>query len=515
MTVRPIRRALLSVFDKTGLVELARALAARAVELVSTGGTARSLREAGLPVVEVSALTGFPEILDGRVKTLHPVIHAGLLAADTAEHRATLAHHGIAPFDLLVVNLYPFAATRARGASFAECVEQIDVGGPAMLRAAAKNHERVAVLCDPADYPALLAELEGHGGTRLETRRALAAKVFALTAAYDAQIAAFLEEGRGELFPPTLVLAAERVAALRYGENPHQRAAVYRLPESRPGVVGARFLQGKELSYNNLLDADAALEAVAEHDEPACVIVKHANSCGVAVAGSLREAFERALACDPLSAFGGIVAVNRPLDADTARALDRLFLEVIVAPAVEPEASEVLARRPALRVLVPMGWPDPAAPGLAVRSLADGLLVQTRDPGVDERSSWRVVTSRAPSEAEWADLRFAWKVVRHLRSNAIVLARGGATVGLGMGEPSRVDAVRHAVERMERGPGRGPCVIASDAFFPFADGLEAAIAAGASACIQPGGSKRDGEVIAAAERAGVAMVFTGRRHFRH
>ncbi len=515
MTVRPIRRALLSVSDKTGLVELARPLAERGVALVSTGGTAGILRQAGLAVLEVSALTGFPEILNGRVKTLHPRIHAGLLATDTEEHRATLAEHGIAPIDLLVVNLYPFAATRARSATFAECIEQIDVGGPAMLRAAAKCHERVTVLVDPADYSAFLVEFAEAGGTRLETRRRFAAKAFALTAAYDAAIAAFLDETRGETFPERFVLAAERVERLRYGENPHQAAALYRLGGPRPGVAAARRLQGKELSYNNLLDADAALEAVAEHAEPAVAIVKHANPCGVALGATLREAWEKAVACDPVSAFGGIVAVNRPLDGETAAAMTGLFLEVVVAPAVLPEGAEVLARKPALRLLVTESLPDPAAPGLVIRSLGDGLLVQTRDHGADERADWRVATRRAPSAEEWADLTFAWKVVRHTRSNAIVLARGGATVGIGMGETSRVDAARHAVERMERGPGRGPCVVASDAFFPFADGLEAAIAGGATACIQPGGSRRDEEVIAAADRAGLAMVFTGRRHFRH
>jgi phosphoribosylaminoimidazolecarboxamide formyltransferase/IMP cyclohydrolase len=515
VTVRPIRRALLSVSDKTGLLELARTLAEQGVELVSTGGTARTLREAGLRAIEVSALTGFPEILDGRVKTLHPTIHGGLLATDSAEHRATLAAHGIAPIDLVVVNLYPFAAARAAGAEFAACIEQIDVGGPAMLRAAAKNHERVAVLVDPADYLGFLGELAASGGTSLDTRRRLAAKAFALTAAYDAAIAAFLEEARGELFPERLVLAAERVERLRYGENPHQAAALYRTSELRPGVAAARRLQGKELSYNNLLDADAALEAVAEHAEPAVVVVKHANPCGVAIGASLCAAWEKAFACDSVSAFGGIVAVNRPLDAATVEAMAATFLEVIVAPGVEAEAVARLARKPSVRVLVTDRLPDPTARGLGIRSLAGGLLVQTRDTGRDEPGSWRVVTRRAPTEAEWADLAFAWKVVRHARSNAIVLAREGATVGIGMGETSRVDAARHAVERMERGPGRGPCVVASDAFFPFPDGLEAAIAGGATACIQPGGSKRDADVIATADRAGLAMVFTGRRHFRH
>ncbi|MCS6778892.1 MAG: bifunctional phosphoribosylaminoimidazolecarboxamide formyltransferase/IMP cyclohydrolase [Geminicoccaceae bacterium] len=515
MTVRPIRRALLSLADKTGLVDFARALAERNVELVSTGGTARTLRDGGLDVVDVAGITGFPEILGGRVKTLHPKIHGALLATGSAEHEATLAAHAIPRIDLLVVDLYPFAATRASGASFADCIEQIDVGGPAMIRAAAKNHDMVAVLVDPTDRAGLLGELDAAGGTSLETRRRLAAKAFALTASYDAEIAGFLAEIAGELFPERLVLAGSRLERLRYGENPHQEAALYRLSSPRPGVATARRLQGKELSYNNLLDADAALEAVAEHSEPAVVIVKHANPCGVAVGPSLRSAWEKALASDPVSAFGGIVAVNRPLDAATAEAMAALFLEVIVAPAVEPEAAELLARKPGLRVLLPEGLPDPAAPGLVVRSLAGALLVQTRDPGVDERASWKVPTRRAPSEAEWADLVFAWKVVRHVRSNAIVLARSRATVGIGMGETSRVDAVHHAVERMRRGPGPGPCVVASDAFFPFADGLEAAIAGGATAAIQPGGSKRDAEVIAAADRAGLAMVFTGRRHFRH
>jgi len=515
MSLRPIRRALLSVADKTGLVDFARSLAERGVVLLSTGGTARRLREAGLDPIEVSTVTGFPEILDGRIKTLHPAVHAGLLATDSAEHEATLAALGIAPIDLLVVDLYPFEAARARDASFAECVEQIDVGGPAMIRAAAKNHERVTVVVDPADYGPILAELARAGGTSSETRRRLAAKAFARTSAYDAAIAAFFQEACGELFPERLVLAAERIEPLRYGENPHQRAALYRRADARPGVATARRRQGKELSYNNLLDADAALEAVVEHAEPAAVIVKHANPCGVAVGADLLEAWRKALACDPVSAFGGIVAVNRPLDAATAEAMTALFLEVVVAPGIEPEAAARLASKPGLRVLVLDRLPDPGAPGLVVRSLGGGLLVQTRDVGSDDPASWRVVTRRSPTEAEWADLAFAWKVVRHTRSNAIVLARDRATVGIGMGETSRVDAARHAVERMERGAGRGACVVASDAFFPFPDGLEAAIAGGATACIQPGGSRRDAEVIAAADRAGVAMVFTGRRHFRH
>lgn len=513
MTLRPIRRALLSAYDKSGIVELARELVARGVELLSTGGTARALREAVLPVREISDLTGFPEILDGRVKTLHPAVHAGLLARrDDPRHTATLSARGLVPIDLLVVNLYPFEGTLASGAEPAACIEQIDVGGPAMLRAAAKNHDGVAVLVDPADYPDLLAALAADGGTRLELRRRLAAKAFAHTAAYDAAIASWLA---GEGWPERLVLAGSLRQTMRYGENPHQQAALYATAPARPGVTTARQIQGKALSWNNLNDTDAALELVAELSQPAVVIVKHAGPCGVAVAATLAEAWRKALACDPQSAFGGIVACNRPLDAATAAGVAEIFTEVLIAPGADAAALERLAGKSALRVLLTDGLPDPRSPGRVLRSLAGGLLVQDRDRLVGADEPWRVVTRRAPSPMEERDLRFAWTVVKHVRSNAIVLAADGATVGIGGGQTSRVDAVWIAAHKAGRAAHRGPRVVASDAFFPFADGLEAAIAAGASAVIQPGGSVRDGEVIAAADAAGVAMVFTGTRHFRH
>jgi phosphoribosylaminoimidazolecarboxamide formyltransferase/IMP cyclohydrolase len=513
MTLRTFRRALLSTYDKSGIVALARQLDAAGVELLSTGGTAGALREAGLPVREISDLTGFPEILDGRVKTLHPAVHAGLLARrDDPHHAATLAASGLAPIDLLVVNLYPFERTVAAGADPAACIEQIDVGGPAMLRAGAKNHDGVAVLVDPTDYPDLLAALAAHGGTHLELRRRLAAKAFAHTAAYDAAIAAWLA---GEGWPERLVLAGRLQQTMRYGENPHQQAALYATAPARPGVTTARQLQGKALSWNNLNDTDAAFELVAEFGEPAVVIVKHAGPCGVAVAATLAEAWRKALACDPQSAFGGIVACNRPLDAATAAGIAEIFTEVVIAPGADPPAIERLAGKAALRVLLVDGLPDPRAPGRVVRSLAGGLLVQDRDRLVAADEPWRVVTRREPSPAEARDLRFAWTVVKHVRSNAIVLAADGATVGIGGGQTSRVDAVWVAAHKAERTGHRGPRVAASDAFFPFADGLEAAIAAGASAVIQPGGSVRDREVIAAADAAGIAMVFTDTRHFRH
>ena len=513
MTLRPVRRALLSAHDKTGIVALAERLHALAVELLSTGGTARVLRDAGLPVREIAELTGFPEILDGRVKTLHPAVHAGLLARrDDPQHSATLVAHRLAPIDLLVVNLYPFEATVASGAGPAACIEQIDIGGPAMLRAAAKNHDGVAVLVDPADYAELLDALAAEGGTRGELRRRLAAKAFAQTAAYDAAIASWLS---GESWPERLVLAGRLRQTMRYGENPHQQAALYATLPARPGVTTARQVQGKALSWNNLNDTDAAFELVAELAEPAVVIVKHAGPCGAAVAATLSEAWRKALAGDPQSAFGGIVACNRPLDAATGAGIADIFTEVVIAPAAEPAALARLAGKPALRVLLTDALPDPQAPGRLVRSLAGGLLVQDRDRLVAAGEPWRVVTRRAPSAAEQADLHFAWTVVKHVRSNAIVLAADGATLGIGGGQTSRVDAVWVAAHKAARSGHRGPRVAASDAFFPFADGLEAAIAAGATAVIQPGGSVRDSEVIAAADAAGVAMVFTGTRHFRH
>ena len=516
MDIQPIRRALLSVSDKTGILELARFLVERGVELVSTGGTARLLAEAGLPVTEAGNLTGFGEFLDGRVKTLHPAIHAGLLARrDRGEHLAELERREITPIDLLVVNLYPFEETLAAGAAFDACIEQIDIGGPAMIRAAAKNHAFVAVVVDPADYAGLMAAIGEKGGTDLATRRRLARKAFARTAAYDAAIATWLAGETGEFLPERLPVAGRRASELRYGENPHQKAALYAAGAPRPGVVGARQLQGKALSYNNILDADAAFELVAEFADPALVIVKHNNPCGVAEGSDPLDVWRRALACDPVSAFGGIVAFNRPLEADLAEELAKIFLEVVIAPEIRPEAAAVLAARRNLRVLETGGLPEPESRTPLLRSVAGGFLAQERDAGTVDAADLRRVTARAPTEAELRDLLFAWKVAKHVRSNAIVLARGRATVGIGAGQMSRVDAVEIAVRKAESQRGARPCVVASDAFFPFPDGLVAAIEAGATAAIQPGGSVRDAEVIRAADEAGIAMLFTGMRHFRH
>jgi phosphoribosylaminoimidazolecarboxamide formyltransferase / IMP cyclohydrolase len=518
-----IRRALLSVSDKTGLAAFAKALAARGVTLISTGGTARALAAAGLAVAEVAEVTGMAEFLDGRVKTLHPAIHGGLLARrDRADHLAALAERGVEPIDLLVCNLYPFAATVAAGADSETSIDNIDIGGVALIRAAAKNHDAVIVVTDPADYEPIVAALAaGEGAIDAELRRALAAKAFALTAGYDAAIAEWL--AGGSAFPKTLVVTGRRVARLRYGENPHQAAALYLGGEPRPGVATAQQLQGGELSYNNLGDADAALGLVAEFAQPAVAIVKHANPSGVALGGSLAAAWERALACDPVSAFGGVVAVNRSLDAETAAAIGRLFVEMVVAPAAAPEAAAILARRPALRLLVTGTMPEPTAPGHELRSLAGGILVQERDTRAVVAESLRIVTRRAPSATEITDLLFADMVAKHTKSNAIVFAKDGATVGIGAGQMSRVDAARIAVRKsldMQRaaglpGPPVAGAVMASDAFFPFADGLEVGIDAGITAVIQPGGSRRDAEVIAAADRAGISMAFTGLRHFRH
>ena len=523
MTDLLISRALISVSDKSGLVELARFLAGQGVALVSTGGSAKALAEAGLKVTEVSALTGFPEIMDGRVKTLHPLIHGGLLARrDRAEHRAAMAAHGIQPIDLLVSNLYPFEATVAAGAAEDACIENIDVGGPAMIRAAAKNHDFVAVVTAPADYEAVMAEMTAKkGALGLALRKRLAAAAFARTAAYDAAIAAWMS--RAEPLAPRLILAGERRQMLRYGENPHLLAAFYATSERRPGVASARQLQGKELSYNNLNDTDAAYEAVAEFDRPAVVIVKHANPCGVALGPDLATAYRRALATDPVSAFGGIVAVNRPLDDAAAAAIAELFAEVVIAPEVLPEAREVLAQKRNLRLLEAGGLPDPAAPGLSLKTLAGGFLAQDRDTGRIARADLKLVTKRAPSEAEVADMLFAFAVAKHVKSNAIVYAKSEATVGIGAGQMSRVDSARIAAWKASAageaaGTAGSPTigsVVASDAFFPFADGLLAAVEAGATAVIQPGGSLRDAEVIAAADEANLAMVFTGMRHFRH
>ncbi len=506
-------RALLSVSDKAGLIPLARALAARGFELVSTGGTARSLRAAGIAVEEVGILTGYGEFLDGRVKTLHPAIHAAILARrDDGDHQAELAARDIAPFDLVVVNLYPFREAVAAGAPADSIVEQIDIGGPAMIRAAAKNFSSLAVLTDPTDYDPYLAAMAADGVAPVEVRRALAAKAFAHTAAYDRAIATWFEGGAAGELPDRLEITAQRVQLCRYGENPHQAAAVYRLEGERPGIVGARQLQGKELSFNNLADVDAAWRLIGDIATPAVAIIKHGNPCGVATADDIEAAWHRALACDPVSAFGGIVAVNRPLDTSFAELLAGHFAEVVIAPEVTGRARERLQERTALRVLeARFGSPG----GLALRSVAGGLLVQTQDLALPDAASWQVVTERAPTPAEAVDLAFAQPIAKHVKSNAIVLARDGATVGIGAGQMSRVDSVRIAVRKAGEGPGSRPCVCASDAFFPFADGLEAAAGAGAAAVIQPGGSRRDDEVIAAANRLGVAMVMTGKRHFRH
>jgi phosphoribosylaminoimidazolecarboxamide formyltransferase/IMP cyclohydrolase len=516
-----IRRALISVSDKAGLVPLAEALAAHGAEILSTGGSARALREAGIAVTEVADHTGFPEILDGRVKTLVPQIHGGILGRrDRPEHLAQMERHGIAPIDLVCVNLYPFEATVAAGAEPAECVENIDIGGPALIRAAAKNHDHVAVLTDPAQYDALLSELTEHGGTTQALRVRLAGEAYVRTAAYDAAIAAWF--ARDEAFPPRLTLSGILRQPLRYGENPHQQAAFY-VNGARPGVASATQVQGKALSYNNLNDTDAAFECVAEFNDPTVVIVKHANPCGVAIAGTTAEAWDLALRCDPVSAFGGIVALNRTLDAATAERIAAIFTEAIIAPNADDGARAVLARKKNLRLLLTGGLPDPAAPGIAVRSVAGGFLAQSRDAGRLDPAALRVVTRRAPTPAELADLAFAFRVCKHVKSNAIVYAKGRATVGIGAGQMSRVDSARIAAWKgaeAARAAGLSEAltqgsVVASDAFFPFADGLQAAVAAGATAVIQPGGSIRDDEVIAAADAAGVAMVLTGMRHFRH
>jgi phosphoribosylaminoimidazolecarboxamide formyltransferase/IMP cyclohydrolase len=525
MTEPPIRRALLSVWDKTGLVEFARALADLAVELVSTGGTANALRAAGLAVTDVASVTGAPEILDGRVKTLHPAVHGGILARrDVEEHMATIAALDIPPIDLVAVNLYPFEATVAGGAGYEETVEMIDVGGPAMIRAAAKNHASVTVVVDPQDYPAVIEAMRAHGRcTTPELRQRLAARAFGRTAAYDAAIARWFAAQRGDLLPEQLTVTGRRAQLSRYGENPHQRAAFYVTGDDAPGVATATQVQGKALSFNNIADADAAFELACEFDQPAVAIIKHANPCGVAVGDDLAEVYARALACDPTSAYGGIVALNRPLERAVAERIVEVFTEVVIAPAADDAARAVLAAKTNLRLLLTGGL-LPNLPGeLQMRSVSSGLLVQERDVGVLDAAQLQVVSARAPTPAEMADLRFAFATCKHVKSNAIVFAKEGATVGIGAGQMSRLDSVKIAVAKAteaatlsgEGGARLKGSVLASDAFFPFADGLQAALEAGATAAIQPGGSLRDDEVIAAADRAGAAMVFTGIRHFRH
>jgi phosphoribosylaminoimidazolecarboxamide formyltransferase/IMP cyclohydrolase len=523
----PIGRALISVSDKTGLLDLARALAGYGVELISTGGTSGMLRAAGLAVRDVSDVTGFPEMMDGRVKTLHPNVHGGLLALrDDDEHLVAMAAHGIEPIDLLIVNLYPFEETVAKGADHATCIENIDIGGPAMIRAAAKNHKFVTVVTDPLDYDCLLAQLKAKdGATTLAFRQKLALTAYSRTAAYDTAVSTWLAGEIREPNPRYRSFAGRLAQPLRYGENPHQAAAFYTDGSRRPGVATARQWQGKELSYNNINDTDAAFELVAEFagGAPACAIIKHANPCGVAVAGTLVEAYQRAYQCDQTSAFGGIVALNQVLDGATAEEIVKIFTEVVIAPDATEEAKAVFAGKKNLRLLTTGALPDPKAGGLAFRQVAGGFLVQDRDAGHVTASDLKVVTKRAPTDAEMRDLMFAWTVAKHVKSNAIIYVKDGATVGVGAGQMSRVDSTRIAARKAEdmaealalAAPLTKGAVVASDAFFPFADGLITAAEAGATAIIQPGGSMRDDEVIAAADERGLAMVFTGQRHFRH
>ena len=529
MTDVTIKRALLSVSDKNGLADLGSKLAKAGVELISTGGTARALREAGLDVRDVSDVTGFPEMMDGRVKTLHPAIHGGLLAVrDEPEHVAAMDAHDIGAIDLVVVNLYPFEETVMRGADRDTVIENIDIGGPSMVRSAAKNHRYVTILTDAADYDALCEELAAHdGATTLEFRKAMAAKAFAATAAYDSMISQwFAFADQGQMFPDMIALNGRKLAELRYGENPHQKAAVYApVGPHVSGLPQAAQVQGKELSYNNYNDADAALELIAEFKDgdPAVVIVKHANPCGVAQASSLLQAWIDALQCDSVSAFGGIVAVNRPLDGPTAEAICEIFTEVVVAPGADDAAKAAFARKKNLRLLLIDELPNPRRGGLLIKPIAGGLLVQSRDNGGISAADLKVVTTRAPTGQELKDCLFAWTVARHVKSNAIVYARDGATAGIGAGQMNRRDSARIAAIKAREAaetygwgePRTVGSAVASDAFFPFADGLLAAAEAGATAVIQPGGSLRDDEVIAAADEAGLAMVFSGMRHFRH
>ncbi|MBY5547085.1 bifunctional phosphoribosylaminoimidazolecarboxamide formyltransferase/IMP cyclohydrolase [Rhizobium leguminosarum] len=523
-----IKTALISVFDKTGIVDLAHALSARGVRLLSTGGTFKAITAAGLAVTDVSEITGFPEIMDGRVKTLHPTVHGGLLAIrDDGEHQEAMKKHGIEGIDLAVINLYPFEEVRAAGGDYPTTVENIDIGGPAMIRASAKNHAYVTTLTDPADYAELLEQLSADDGkTAYAFRQRMAAKAYARTAAYDAMISNWFAEALSIDTPRHRVIGGALKEEMRYGENPHQKAAFYVTGEKCPGVSTAALLQGKQLSYNNINDTDAAYELVAEflpEKAPACAIIKHANPCGVATGSSLVEAYRRALACDSVSAFGGIIALNQTLDAETAEEIVKLFTEVIIAPDVTEEAKAIVARKPNLRLLSAGGLPDPRAAGLTAKTVSGGLLVQSRDNGMVEDLELKVVTRRAPTAQELEDMKFAFKVGKHVKSNAVVYAKDGQTAGIGAGQMSRVDSARIAALKAEEaakalglaGPMTHGSAVASEAFLPFADGLLSMIAAGATAVIQPGGSMRDQEVIDAANEHGVAMVFTGMRHFRH
>jgi phosphoribosylaminoimidazolecarboxamide formyltransferase/IMP cyclohydrolase len=523
-----IRTALLSVSDKSGIIELAKALSEQGVKLLSTGGTHKAIAAAGLNVTDVSEVTGFPEIMDGRVKTLHPNVHGGLLSIrDDEDHVAAMKEHGIEGIDLAVINLYPFEEVRASGGDYPTTVENIDIGGPAMIRASAKNHAYVTIVTDPADYAPLIEALTANGGeTDYAFRQKLAAKAYARTAAYDTAISNWFAEALEIETPAYRTIGGVLKEAMRYGENPHQSAGFYVTGENRPGVATAKLLQGKQLSYNNINDTDGAFELIGEFTAdqgPACAIIKHANPCGVATGETLKDAYLRALACDSTSAFGGIIAVNQLLDAQTAEEIVKLFTEVIIAPEVSDEAQRIIAAKKNLRLLVTGGLPDPRSRGITAKTVAGGLLVQSRDNGVIEDVDLKVVTKRAPTATELEDLKFAYKVAKHVKSNAIVYAKDGQTAGIGAGQMSRIDSARIAGLKAEDAakamgwaePMTKGSAVASEAFFPFADGLLSAIAAGATAVIQPGGSMRDAEVIAAADEHNVAMVFTGMRHFRH
>jgi phosphoribosylaminoimidazolecarboxamide formyltransferase/IMP cyclohydrolase len=525
--LHPVSRALLSVSDKTGLVELGQALASHGVELLSTGGTAKALRDAGLAVKDVSEVTGFPEMMDGRVKTLHPVVHGGLLALrDNDEHVAAMDKHGINAIDLVVVNLYPFEETVAKGADYAEVIENIDIGGPAMIRSAAKNHGFVTVIVDVEDYSVVIKELrENNGQTSYSLRQRLAQTAYARTAAYDTAVSTWMAAQVGGT-PRRRTVGGTLAQTLRYGENPHQSAAFYTDGSNRPGVATATQHQGKELSYNNINDTDAAYELVSEFDPaqgPACAIIKHANPCGVARGTSMVDAYSRAFDCDRTSAFGGIIALNQTLDGETAEAISEIFTEVVIAPGATDDAKAIFAKKKNLRLLTTNGLADPSVAALAFRQVSGGYLVQDKDVGRITMDDLKVVTKRQPSDQELADMMFAWTVAKHVKSNAIIYVKDGATVGVGAGQMSRVDSTRIAARKAQDmaevmglpTPLTQGSVVASDAFFPFADGLITAAEAGATALIQPGGSMRDDEVIAAADEAGLAMVFTGMRHFRH
>jgi len=523
-----IRTALLSVSDKTDIIELAGALVKLGVKLLSTGGTSKAIADAGLPVTDVSDITKFPEIMDGRVKTLHPNVHGGLLAIrDDAEHQEAMRAHGIEAIDLSVINLYPFEEVRAKGGDYPTTVENIDIGGPAMIRASAKNHAYVTVVTDPTDYPELLEALQADDGqTSYALRQRFAAKAYARTAAYDAVISNWFVEALSIETPHYRAIGGTLKEKMRYGENPHQSAGFYLTGEKRPGVATATLLQGKQLSYNNINDTDAAYELVAEflpENAPAVAIIKHANPCGVATGSTLLDAYKRALACDPVSAFGGVIALNQTLDAETAEEIIQLFTEVIIAPDVTEEAKAIVARKPNLRLLSAGGLPDPRAAGITAKTVSGGLLVQSRDNGMVEDLDLKVVTKRAPTAQELEDMKFAFKIAKHVKSNAVIYAKDGQTAGIGAGQMSRVDSARIAAQKAEDAakamglvePLTKGSAVASEAFYPFADGLLAAIAAGATAVIQPGGSMRDQEVIDAADAHNVTMVFTGMRHFRH